>query len=77
MNVHMGMSTCTCVCTIFCLSYRRRTPTPPPPPEPVEDVPHNVVVPLPYLDHTRGCLVRLGETHCSKCHPERETGLGK
>lgn len=54
---------------------RPATP-PPPPPEPEVDAPHDVVVPLPVLDHTHSGLVRLGETHCSKCHPERETSLG-
>ena len=34
----------------------------------------NAVVPLPILEQ-HGRLTRIGETHCSCCHPERETSL--
>lgn len=34
----------------------------------------NAVVPLPILQQ-HGRLTRIGETHCSCCHPERETSL--
>ena len=33
------------------------------------------VVPLPRLSQPHHCLVRLGDTHESCCHPERETTL--
>lgn len=61
------------------LLFRQKPPTPPPatPPEPEEEVPRTTVVPLPQLDRHHQRLVRLGETHVSCCHPERETTLSR
>ncbi|XP_019857172.1 PREDICTED: uncharacterized protein LOC109585500 [Amphimedon queenslandica] len=54
---------------------KKDTPPPPPPPAEEEDTfTRNAVVPLPVLEQ-HGRLTRIGETHCSCCHPERETSL--
>ena len=47
---------------------RDKTPTP------SQDNSRNTVLILPKI-HSRRSLARLGETHCSHCHPERETSL--
>ena len=61
--------------TALVLCHRTKPATPPPAVVEAEEVRHNVVVPLPPLDHHSRCLVRLGDTHCSRCHPHRETTL--
>ncbi|XP_048577146.1 uncharacterized protein LOC5521505 isoform X2 [Nematostella vectensis] len=49
---------------------RARVKTPPQ----AKDNSRNTVLILPKINSKRS-LVRLGETHCSHCHPERETSL--
>lgn len=39
-----------------------------------QDNSRNTVLVLPKI-HSKRSLARLGETHCSHCHPERETSL--
>lgn len=54
---------------------RQKPPTPPPPQPPspeLQDVLRNAIIALPKI-HQPHSLVRLGETHKSCCHPERET----
>jgi len=53
---------------------RARTRTPKKTPVQAQDNSRNTVLVLPKI-HSKRSLARLGETHCSHCHPERETSL--
>jgi hypothetical protein len=59
---------------------RRLAAQKPPTPVAVEDIdiedgrPKNTILRLPKVQRYTG-IVRLGETHCSRCHPQRETTL--
>jgi len=53
---------------------RARTRTREETPVQAQDNSRNTVLVLPKI-HSKRSLARLGETHCSHCHPERETSL--
>lgn len=53
---------------------RARTRTREKTPVQAQDNSRNTVLVLPKI-HSKRSLARLGETHCSHCHPERETSL--